>query len=428
MARQALLQEQLGRADHRVGVEAIAHLAADQRVAQRDERHALVVREVRLDDRARLARRYASGRVVERLVVAVAALGTLGGERGQVGEHVAWRDGQREQRGVRCDDDVVGKPALQAEPGHAERLVLVGEGGVLGVERRLAHAPRHAARPAVVDLRVARPCAYVSDEQRGRPVAHHQQRHQVLEHRRAPAHERASLADLGEVAAEAEPVLLRHVALGDREEARQATFARQQVVVAVVEPALVEVVADREQVAVLVVEHREVRVLPHLACDVGRESQSRQQLDARPGATPRSPSSDLASPIPRPPGACADVRRRQRVELVERLRPAPRRARQARARSSKQRLQRRRCRGLPAGASASERRPRSEPAEQLERLGDGASHVADGRRELLERRDRNAEPRAGLVADRRCDARRRMRLFSARREDAAPQSRARRAA
>ena len=52
---------------------------------------------------------------------------------------------------------------------------------------------------------------------------------------------------------EVEPVRLGHVALGDREEARQARFRREQVVVRRIEPAralgIVQPVADGEQLA-----------------------------------------------------------------------------------------------------------------------------------------------------------------------------------
>ena len=57
-----------------------------------------------------------------------------------------------------------------------------------------------------------------------------QPRHQVLEHRRAPRQERGRAVDAGERPAELEPVLLRHVLLGDREEAREPRLGGEQVV------------------------------------------------------------------------------------------------------------------------------------------------------------------------------------------------------
>ena len=43
--------------------------------------------------------------------------------------------------GVGRDDDVVGQAALQTQPGHAERLVLVGELRILRVERATRSRP-----------------------------------------------------------------------------------------------------------------------------------------------------------------------------------------------------------------------------------------------------------------------------------------------
>ena len=73
VARRALLQQQLGRLDDRLGVEARAHHAVEQRVGDGHDRHALVVGHVGAHDRPGLAFRQAGRREVERLVEAVAA-------------------------------------------------------------------------------------------------------------------------------------------------------------------------------------------------------------------------------------------------------------------------------------------------------------------------------------------------------------------
>ena len=63
-------------------------------------------------------------------------------------------------------------------------------------------------------------------------------------------------------ASEMEPVHLRHVALGDRDEAGQARFRREQIVVRRIEPAgavgIGEAVADREQLALRIEQKPEV--------------------------------------------------------------------------------------------------------------------------------------------------------------------------
>ena len=77
-ARDALLQQELGRLDARVGVEPVDHHVAQQHVGDGDQRHPLVVRQVGLHDDAgagaataaelavlvRLARRVVDGVVV----------------------------------------------------------------------------------------------------------------------------------------------------------------------------------------------------------------------------------------------------------------------------------------------------------------------------------------------------------------------------
>jgi hypothetical protein len=89
-------------------------------------------------------------------------------------------------------------------------------------------------------------------EQRVRVRAHHEQRHQVLEHRTAPAHERRGAARFRQQSAQGEPVLLAELVLGDRYEAAQTSFGCQQIVETVVETVVDDVVADREQFTRLV--------------------------------------------------------------------------------------------------------------------------------------------------------------------------------
>ena len=82
-------------------------------------------------------------------------------------------------------------------------------------------------------------------------LLHHQRRHQILEHRARPGHQRAPEADLDDRPAEPEPVLGRQVALGDGEQAGQPRLGGQQVVAAFVELMLLDPIADRQQLAVL---------------------------------------------------------------------------------------------------------------------------------------------------------------------------------
>ena len=135
------------------------------------------------------ARGRREARVVDRLVEAELSREAGGGEPLQVRARRLGRHHQRERRGVGRDHQVLGQPALEPEAGHAEGAVLVVEGGVDRVVARLGHAPGHAALAAVGDLPVHRRAAGAL-EQRVLVRRHHQERHQVLEHRAAPRQQR----------------------------------------------------------------------------------------------------------------------------------------------------------------------------------------------------------------------------------------------
>ena len=236
-ARHPLLEQQLGGLDPRIGVEAPDHHVVQQHVGQRHQHHPLVVAHVGANHRRRSGRGVVepigldvAGHVVDRLEEAELAAGALAFEPPQVGGCRQRIDQRAERGGVRRDDQLVAEAAGQAEPGHAEGLVLVGAVAIDGAVGRFRDAPRHAQAPPVLDLPLdGQPARLV--EQGVGVAPHQQQRHQVLERRRAPRqqHRRAVMA--GEQAAEAEPVALRHVALGDGEEAGEAGFRGQQVVV-----------------------------------------------------------------------------------------------------------------------------------------------------------------------------------------------------
>ena len=102
-------------------------------------------------------------------------------------------DRQRQRRGIRRHDHFVAKAALEAQPGNAERLVLIRAVAVDDVVGGLRDAPGHTARARVVHL-AAHDHAARRVEQGVGVRAHDEQRHQVLEQRRAPReqHRRAA--------------------------------------------------------------------------------------------------------------------------------------------------------------------------------------------------------------------------------------------
>src|SRR5688500_2297589 len=61
-------------------------------------------------------------------------------------------DHQRHHARVWSDDELVPEPALEAETGHAERLVLIVEARIGLAVAGLRDAPRHGALAAILDL------------------------------------------------------------------------------------------------------------------------------------------------------------------------------------------------------------------------------------------------------------------------------------
>ena len=104
--RAALLQHQLGRADPRLEVEALAQGAVRQHVADRRQRHSLVMRHVGADDGERLASRQTLAGEVDRLVEAVASARAELRETTQIAQRLAACIWQCERGGVRCDDEI----------------------------------------------------------------------------------------------------------------------------------------------------------------------------------------------------------------------------------------------------------------------------------------------------------------------------------
>ena len=207
----------------------------------------------RAHDRARLSAPQAGGRVVDGLVHAEPSEAAGRRQPLQVAAGLARLDHQRECRRVRRDDQVLRQSPLQAKARHAESAILIVERCVDRVVPAFGDSPRHAALVAVLDLTFHRRVRRLIEEGVGEG-RHHQQRHQVLEHRAAPGQEDRLARGVSEQASQREPALLRQSALCDADEAAQACFRRKQIVVACVAPMLGHVVADREQMPRFVVQ------------------------------------------------------------------------------------------------------------------------------------------------------------------------------
>src|SRR6185312_9909876 len=135
--------------------------------------------------------------------------------------------------------------------GNAEGAVLIIEMNVDGVVAALRHSPRYAALPSIFDLSLHR--RHVGLVEQGVFVGrHHQQRHQVFEHRSAPSEQDRVSTGGGQQTPEGKPAFLRQLSLCDGDEIAQSRFRCQQVVASLVGAKLGDVVADHQLTTYLV--------------------------------------------------------------------------------------------------------------------------------------------------------------------------------
>jgi hypothetical protein len=178
----ALLKQQLRRLDDGFRVEACPHDPVQHGVGDGHDRHALVVRHEHPHHRHGLPGRNPVGRVVQRLVKAVAALAVHRGDPLEVENRRRGIDHGGQRCRVGGNDQVRVQAALQSQAGDAEVRVLVGVLNVADVVGRFRDAPGHVMLPAEADLASRHQTAGVLEQTAVRR-AHDQGRHQVLEHR-----------------------------------------------------------------------------------------------------------------------------------------------------------------------------------------------------------------------------------------------------
>ncbi len=294
--RHALLQQRLGRLHAGVRVEATHHRRSEHGAGDREEAHALVMREPRPHgvEAHRVRHGLAFGverdarRVVERLDEAVRPGRGLAREPAEVRGRRAGIHDRGQGRRIRSDHEVLGESPLEPRARNAECLVLVRAVRVLHVEGRLRDAPRHTVPAAVDDLGTHQLAARVLDQRLG-VTAQQQHRHHVLEHRAAPRHQSGAAFHARQRAREPEPVLLRHLVAGDGDEAGQPGLRGEKVVVRRVEPSgpvrVGEAEPDREETARRVVEE----LPPHAVGERADRAGLRPPVNrASPRARPRA--------------------------------------------------------------------------------------------------------------------------------------------
>ena len=204
-----------------------------------------MMRHVILERRAFLAAGHACRREINRLIEPVSALVAAFSQCFQIPARLQWGHHQRQNRRVGCDDQIVGETALEAQPRHTECAILINALGVGHIVARLGNAPRHSALAAVFDL-AGHDCPVGLIEQRALIGRHHEQRHQILEHRAAPRQQRHRAVVGGQLPAQGKPMLLRQLILGDQDEAGQPCLRGEQIVKRRIAAAFSDVVADRQ--------------------------------------------------------------------------------------------------------------------------------------------------------------------------------------
>ena len=322
VARCALLQYEVGGLHHRLGVESLAHPTVEEHVGQGDDRHPLVVRHVGADHRHLRAFGQALAGVIERFVEAVGPEAAGPRELAEVAGRRRGIDHRGQRRRVGRDHQIVTEPALEAEPGHAEARVLVGEVEIAHVVSGFRDAPGHAAPLPVGDLTLHGQTARLLQQAAVR-LPHDEPGHQILEHRARPRDQRDVRLDRRHRAREPEPVHGRHVTAGDRDEAREPGLRGEKIVTALVERSVGDPVADGEELTGPVEQEFEIHSVEEItgaALDLletfqqalGGSRRALERLDGRRGATPVDEAARLARRLLRPLG---DLARRRAGEI-----------------------------------------------------------------------------------------------------------------
>ena len=304
LARGRLVQQRPHRAHQRVAAQPAPRCLVEQHHRQRHQRHALMVRHDGVDPHRLAGPLLARDGEVQRLDEAQRAAGLQVAQALQVGHRLGQVDHQRHHGRVGRDHALVGRGAPQRQPRRALRAVLVGQRVVARRMRGLRHAPGQAVARALRPLLPHRRAGGLVEHAALRLVEH-QRGHQVLEHRARPGAQAHLVADRREGPAQRRPVPHRHVALGDGQQAGQAAFRGQQVIVAAVELAAVGAQADVQQPAHRIEEHRVVgrqrqraaarRQLAQPALQRGRRAQVLQQRLQRVEVVAQQPQAALVA-------------------------------------------------------------------------------------------------------------------------------------
>ncbi len=183
--RHRFIQQRSRRLHARIGMKTVLHDAGMEQVVEGEQTHALMMHHEGANQNAAFALRRAGAREINGFVEAVTAARADALQALEVRYRRDGIDQQRQRRRIGSDHQVIVQPALQSQPRHAERLILIGFSGVQRGVGGFGNAPGNAALPAISHLARDGGAAGVI-EQRVFVGARQQQRHQVFKHGAAP--------------------------------------------------------------------------------------------------------------------------------------------------------------------------------------------------------------------------------------------------
>ena len=224
-------------------MEARPHDPIQHGIGDGDDRHALVMRHEGAHHSDRLAVRNPGRREVQRLVEAKPPARADHRKPGQVAYGRLRIDHGRQGGGIGRHHGVGAQAALQTQPWYAEVRILIGVFDVADVVGGFRQPPGYAAFGAEIDLALHDLLVRLLQQAASRR-AHDQGRHQILEHRSGPGHQRGATLDGGDGAAKPKPLTRRDIALGNRHEDGQPRLGRQKIVAVVVEHCPVNEISD----------------------------------------------------------------------------------------------------------------------------------------------------------------------------------------
>ena len=181
LARNPLLQQQFRRPNDRLGMEALSHRAVKDRVGDRDDRHALMMRHEGADESEALAFRNPRGGEIHGLVKSIAAPRAHRRQSLEIRGRGRGINHGRQAGRIRRDDAIFAQSAFQSETRHAKIGILIGQFQIAGIVGGFGNPPRQPQFCPIFDL-TAHDEPICLLEQTSRRRAHDERRHEIFEH------------------------------------------------------------------------------------------------------------------------------------------------------------------------------------------------------------------------------------------------------